>query len=71
MDEQETKSERGERLTPRALLAVGLVLLALSHLCSGIAVLLAPVAGPFASSAVGIVLLVIAARIYRGDNLLF
>ena len=71
MDEQETKSEKGERLTPRALLAVGLVLLALSHLCSGIAMLLAPIAGPFASSAVGIVQLVIAARIYRGDSLLF
>ena len=70
MDEQKINPESGERLTPRALLAVGLVLLAMSQLCSGIAMLLAPIAGPFASSAVGIILLVIAARIYRGENLL-
>jgi len=70
MYERENDPKSRGSLTPRALLAVGLVLLAVSHLCDGIAMLLAAIAGPFASSAVGIILLVIAARIYRGENLL-
>jgi len=68
--EQEKRPEDGGKLTPRALLAVGLILLAVSHLCSGVAMLLAPIAGPFASSLVGILLVVVAVRVYRGENLL-
>jgi hypothetical protein len=70
MEEYKIDPERGERLTPRAMLAVGLILLGVSNLCGGAEMLLAPIAGPFASSAVGILLIVIAVRIYRGAKLL-
>jgi hypothetical protein len=70
MDEYKVNPDSGASLTPRSLLAVGLILLGVSQLCGGVAMLLAPIAGPFASSLVGIGLLVVAARVYRGENLL-
>jgi hypothetical protein len=70
MDEYDQKPKSGGSLTPRSLLAVGLALMGLSRLCDGAAVLFA-FAGPLASSGVGIILLVIASRIYRGENWLF
>ena len=70
MDEYKINPESDKSLTPRSLLAVGLILLGVSQLCGGVAMLLAPITGPFASSVVGIGLLVVAARINRGENLL-
>jgi hypothetical protein len=67
MDEYDHKPKNGGSLTPRSLLAVGLALMGPSHLCDG-AVILFSFAGPLASSGVGIILLVIASRIYRSEN---
>ena len=47
---------------------MALVYLGVSYLCGGATMILGFIAGPFASPAVGIILLVIAARIYRGEN---
>ena len=49
---------------------MAIVYLGVSYLSGGVTMILAFIVGPFASSAVGIILLLIAARIYRGENLL-
>jgi len=70
MNEQHFTSDSSGRLTPRSLLAVALVYLAVSYISSNATLLLAFITGPFASAAVGVILLIIARRIYRGENLL-
>jgi hypothetical protein len=68
MNDWKNTPEGGGRLTPRSLLAVALVYLGVSYVCGGVTMALGFIAGPLASPAVGIILLVIAARIYRGEN---
>jgi ABC-type sulfate transport system permease component len=55
-------------MTPRTLFAVALAYLGVSYVCGGATMVLALVTGPFASTIVGIILLYVASRIYRGDG---
>jgi hypothetical protein len=66
MDDHRANRESGGSLTPRSLLAIVLAYLGVSYVCGGATMILALATGPFASTIVGIILLFIAVRIYRG-----
>jgi hypothetical protein len=68
MDDQRTEYNRETSVTPRILLAVAVAYLAVSYLSGAATFVLAFVTGPFASLIVGIILLFVAVRIYRGGT---
>jgi hypothetical protein len=68
MDDQRANRETGGSLSPRKILAVAVAYLGVSYVAGAATMVLAFVTGPFASLAVGAILLYVAVRIYRGDE---